>query len=1143
MTTETNKQLEIEDTLYFVPDRDLIRPEGMPSVQTEVTARRELLELSSVPSEPKPERGERFRHQEEVARLMRLYDSLLLVHETGTGKTCASLSYAEDSARGLEEHKADFISGFLSRYSNYVKHCYIVVPNNVLENEFKAQLAFACTPPGRYDTEAVRTARKESIMRSQITRNIKHFYTIITFQKFASSLAKISSDESIRERFKNSLIIIDEVHKLHTEETKKKEAPRPGAIKYPKTYDVIHDFIHMVSDVKFIFMTATPMVNKVEDLTPIINLMLPVSMQLPKEVTITSLGDDVRRYIQGRVSFVKSMKTCARPRYIGINVNPGQSNEELTTRTSQSSLVYPIYLSSFQLNRYRDIAASSQGFKQEELQALNFVFPDGSSGKGRKGNNPTAFNKYVKHDKGTVYHMEQDFKNQIPNIETLRVFSAKFATAIELVDNREGPSFIFDRFVDTGVILLSLMFMHLKGYTEFLTEGNVFRTDGTPAIIKMKRVAVISTNTPPTRKARILSLMRSDHNIDGEYIKVLIVSPTAATGISVNNVLTGILMNPSWNDATMYQAISRILRVVSHNAIIERKKRQGIQNPTVDIQLYRLCTFVVGAQPGFKTEPAQFTIPQQFLPYPSTQPYETITLTPTVDSHMYQTSQKKSLEIDGAMDILRSYAIDCQLQKVRNREMEGTEVIPCSDPSPDYIIEDSYRVLYSETSTFPIQKVIKDIFQNYDSLRVRDLYMMIRRELPYIVPEGRTGDYLIDTALQQMIDVQNPRPELAIHNRFGYQVYLREKEGIYFVRGDLAVDLSQIGVNERWLSYYDNILVGIQTGSYHDYHVKFQYENSQHLISAAEYILNQYGSNSQAFEKALKDLLFLPISRILETSLVKQYNNQSISAFEQAVMNRFSFYIFRMKKPVNRLEAAKKSTRMALSRLMKNIEEMNPGEGQDVIIHTLYTTERNSVMYAVPGHVLKAIGRYRIYDTQENEWSTLENDTVVHRIYQQIIRKMIYNEDLPQSPDYKMSRIYNSNQRVFGTIMIIDEIFDDNFNLTDDRFRIADLRFENQTLKNKPIQTSRVTGKMCSGWSANSLVDILFHLGVPPPANVFLSNLNRSYVLGKEDNEFKPMTNQQLGYFAAFKAAGMKTKDLCNMIRAELEHVGLMLYL
>src|SRR5207302_5185288 len=73
--------VNLTDLLVSYPSVDT------PQLQTLVTAKREFNLLASSPNEPLPPKGQFLKHQQLTLRYMRAYDQLMIISETGTGKT------------------------------------------------------------------------------------------------------------------------------------------------------------------------------------------------------------------------------------------------------------------------------------------------------------------------------------------------------------------------------------------------------------------------------------------------------------------------------------------------------------------------------------------------------------------------------------------------------------------------------------------------------------------------------------------------------------------------------------------------------------------------------------------------------------------------------------------------------------------------------------------------------------------------------------------------------------------------------------------------------------------------------------------------------------------------------------------------
>ena len=208
------------------------------------------------------------------------YNSLLLYHGLGTGKTCSAISVAEEMRDYLNQ------MGISQRII-------IVASPNVQEN-FKLQLfderklqlidglwnIRSCT--GNKFLKEINPMNMKGLPREKIIRQIKRiinnsyiFLGYVEFANYITSVSQIDSDikgekkrKSIIEKklkrvFNNRLIIIDEVHNIRiTDDNKDKRV----AIELLK-------LVNNVDNMRLLFLSATPMYNSYKEITWLVNLM------------------------------------------------------------------------------------------------------------------------------------------------------------------------------------------------------------------------------------------------------------------------------------------------------------------------------------------------------------------------------------------------------------------------------------------------------------------------------------------------------------------------------------------------------------------------------------------------------------------------------------------------------------------------------------------------------------------------------------------------------------------------------------------------------------------------------------------------------------------------------------------------------
>jgi len=208
------------------------------------------------------------------------YNSLLLYHGLGTGKTC--------SAIGVAEEMRDYL-----KQMGITERIIVVAAPNVQDN-FKLQLfderklkkidglwnLQACT--GNKYLKEINPMNMKGLSKEKVVRQIRNIissaYLFLGYTEFANFIFKksnVSSDirdpkrlEEIKSRklkkyFNNRLIIIDEVHNIRiTDDNSKKRV----AIELAK-------LVENVDNLRLLLLSATPMYNSYKEIIWLINLM------------------------------------------------------------------------------------------------------------------------------------------------------------------------------------------------------------------------------------------------------------------------------------------------------------------------------------------------------------------------------------------------------------------------------------------------------------------------------------------------------------------------------------------------------------------------------------------------------------------------------------------------------------------------------------------------------------------------------------------------------------------------------------------------------------------------------------------------------------------------------------------------------
>jgi len=307
------------------------------------------------------------------------YNSLLLYHGLGTGKTCSSIGVAEE------------MRDYLQRLG-ITRRIIIVASPNVQEN-FKLQLfdeRKLKLVNGLWNIEScignkllkeinpmnMKGLTREKVI-SQIKTIIKTSYIFLGYIEFANYIIKTSKIESdvseerreqlikkkLQDKFNNRLIIIDEVHNIRiTDENKNKKV----AIELLK-------LVENVNTMKLLLLSATPMYNTYKEIVWLINILNLNDNRPPvqekdffnKDGTfkIDENGEDIGKNkliekSRGYISFVKGENPFMFP----FRIWPSEFAEDKTFKTNKyprfqmnnRTIIQPIEYLSLYLNKLNE---------------------------------------------------------------------------------------------------------------------------------------------------------------------------------------------------------------------------------------------------------------------------------------------------------------------------------------------------------------------------------------------------------------------------------------------------------------------------------------------------------------------------------------------------------------------------------------------------------------------------------------------------------------------------------------------------------------------------------------------------------------------------------------------------------------------
>jgi superfamily II DNA or RNA helicase/ribosomal protein S18 acetylase RimI-like enzyme len=709
------------------------------------------------------EKGILMKHQKIIARFLSshtLYDSLLLVHEMGTGKTCSAIGAIEQ----------------IKNENNNFKGAMIFAKGQGLLQNFIKELRDKCTagqyiPEGFVDNTSggCGLSKKtggltdlESTIRTK--KLIQDFYSTGTFETFSKHLST-TKDADIITLYSNYIIVIDEVHNLRIQDVT--EGDRISM------YEQFKRLLHLVKNCKILLLSGTPMKDTPEEIASVMNLILPEDIQLPTGEKFVSKylikhGENnftvkknkiklLKKRFKGRVSFLKAMRSTVKKEFIG----------EKNVGKLKHLIVDPVKMSKFQTKAYIEAVKLDEngktGVHYNARQASLMVFPDGTYGQPRipGTSNPDrskGFEKYVitktssktftavklagKNKKSVTksFSLNNELTNAIKGdtkqyilkgmkitspeykkiiqtrLKNLNKYSAKYANVINSILNADGEScFVYSELITgSGAIVFSQL-LDLFGFSPATgKEGNN----------KSLRYGFLTSFSTSSQIHKIINCFNQPDNMNGDIIKVLIGSKVVSEGVSFYNIQREYILTPWFNYSETDQAIARGYRLGSHKNLIKKGEEPIVRISQLVAMPRKDNTF-------------------------------------SIDLYMYEISEDKDITIRGILRYMMESAFDCSLNYFRNNIKDEERERGCEYQECNYVcdgidmkdIEDglpieeidnsTYKLYYGDPKVLPIRKDLEKYFRQHNELEVDDVIRYF---------DGKYSEWEINNALKTIIE-------------------------------------------------------------------------------------------------------------------------------------------------------------------------------------------------------------------------------------------------------------------------------------------------------------------------------------------------------------------------------------------------------
>ena len=658
------------------------------------------------------------------------YNSLLLFHGLGTGKTCSAISCSEEYREYLKQ--------------DTMKKIIVVAKPNILEN-FKYQLfpedklkktlgiwninqsCIGNKLIKEVNPHNIKNLPKNKIIKG-INKIINNSYEFMGYVQFSNYITKIMNkfktegvdDDQfeksvmlIKKMFSNRMIIIDEVHNIRDLKPLKKTNNFSK-----KTTDAFLKLVSYSDNMKLLLLTATPMFDSYKEIIWLLNLMnLNDNRFYLNELDVFDKNGKFKKNgkelliqkMTGYISFVKGED----PYYFPFRIYPKNikslEDNSLQYLLSNKKMKYPKNIINKKEGKgeinYLDIYLNDIGPEQDKYyqkyieykknvafgiaemdsakQILNMTYPIkgditnkdklkktyGKIGLIGEKNNKEGIMIMKKNADG-VYKFEYNEKRrEYMNIfekPELKKYSGKINNIINLINDSEGITLIYSQYIYGGCIPLALALEH-EGYLRYKDKDTKGQN-----LFKKPRV--------------------NNSNVKGKYIMITGDNNFSPKGNNKNELLACNKINNKNGEIIKVVIISA---AGSEGLDFKNIRNVHILEPWYN--LYRQAQVEGRAirnlshcQLKFKNR--NTTI---FLHGTNLNRNEE-----AIDLHIYRIAEKKAIQIGEIANILKENAVDCLLNRnkllLTKNKLNKKENITVSY-GPNEPIED-FEIGYSNNS-------------------------------------------------------------------------------------------------------------------------------------------------------------------------------------------------------------------------------------------------------------------------------------------------------------------------------------------------------------------------------------------------------------------------------------------------------------
>jgi hypothetical protein len=543
------------------------------------------------------------------------YNSMLLYHGLGTGKTCSAIGVAEDMRYYLKKFQ--------------INKSIIIVASPNVQNNFRLQLFderklfekngewhfSGCV--GNSIIKEINPTKIKHYPRDKVVQQInlviKKNYTFLGYIQFANIIETLSTNmDKLKSEFNGRLVIIDEYHNMRTA-----FEAQAGKKQKKQTTKQLDTLVENADNLRLLLLSATPTYNSYKEIIWTLNLLNKNDKRptIREKDIFESNGDfkpdgkeKLMAAARGYVSFVKGDNPYAFPFRVYV-----RSKKPVIFPTQQLNGVYIkeedeinilrdhltcVKITNTQCAIYQKVLANTieltenfhnlEGFKYTDLQlpiqCLNIAYPilEESGGEDDEREEEEEEDEIETEDPskyvGTEglkrvmsYRETQAFKDGFEyrekyegffNLSTIGKYSCKIEAICKEIQKSTGVILIYSNYLDGGLVPMALALEEM-GMRRYGNGKSLFKTP--PARFNGQSYVMITGDKrlSPDNVSEVAAATNFI-NRSGVAVKVILITSAGAEGIDLKFIRQVHIIDPWYNLNKIEQIIGRAVRNFSH---------------------------------------------------------------------------------------------------------------------------------------------------------------------------------------------------------------------------------------------------------------------------------------------------------------------------------------------------------------------------------------------------------------------------------------------------------------------------------------------------------------------------------------------------------------------------------------------------